>query len=415
MDSVAEVGRKAKEAAGKLAIASTGQKNQALDAIADALISGLDMIVEANNRDMARAREAGENPAILDRLMLNEDRIMEMAEAVRDIIKLKDPVGEVLTGWKLENGLKIEKVRVPLGVIGIIYEARPNVTVDAASLCLKTGNAIILRGSASAYDSNVALVDVISSAVEKAGLPRESVQLIRDKSREAATEMMGLYGYIDVLIPRGGAGLIQSVVANSKVPVIETGIGNCHIYVDKDADLAKATPIVINAKCQRPGVCNAAESLLIHSSIADVYMPEVGKALMDKGVELVGDERTRSIIDGVGEASEEDYYTEFLDLKMSVKVVDSLDEAIAHINKYGSMHSEAIITEDYGAARRFTEEVDAAAVYVNASTRFTDGGVFGFGAEIGISTQKLHARGPMALPELTSTKYIVTGDGQTRT
>lgn len=414
MESVLDLGKRAKDASRVLSTTSTAQKNQALYAIADALLSGLDVIIEANGADMQSARDAGESAAILDRLMLNEERIKDMAEALRDVAKLKDPVGEVIAGWRLENGLKIEKVRVPLGVIGIIYEARPNVTVDAAALCLKTGNAVILRGSASAYASNVALVDVIAAAVRKAGLPDESVQLVRDKSREAATEMMGLYGYIDVLIPRGGAGLINSVVQNSKVPVIETGIGNCHVYVDKDADLEKATPIIINAKCQRPGVCNAAETLIVHRDIAADYLPRISEALTEKGVELVGDAEAMAMASEITAATEDDFYTEFLDLKMAVKVAGSLDEAIAHINKYGSMHSEAIITEDYTSARRFTDAVDAAAVYVNASTRFTDGGQFGFGAEIGISTQKLHARGPMALPELTSTKYVITGDGQTR-
>lgn len=414
MGIVLQIGQQAKEASKNLALISTEVKNNALRKMADALISQSQKIIIENNKDLDKAKEDGMSSAIIDRLMLNDKRIEDMAKGLYDIAQLPDPVGEVISGWKLPNSLTVNKVRVPLGVIGIIYEGRPNVTVDAAALCIKTGNAVILRGSSSAINSNSILTDIIADAGMEAGLPINSIQLIREKSRESANELMKLHEYVDVLIPRGGAGLIKAVVENSTVPVIETGIGNCHIYVDSEADLNMATEIIINAKTQRPGVCNAAEKLLIDKKIADNYLPVIVKALKDKNVVILGCSITRSIVDGVEKAAEEDWYTEYLDLKIAVKVVGDFDDAVHHINKYGSKHSEAIITKDYLKAKRFTEEVNAAAVYVNASTRFTDGGQFGFGAEIGISTQKLHARGPMGLPELTSTKFVIFGNGQVR-
>jgi len=382
--------------------------------MAQELTKNMEKILSANSLDLEAARREGVSTAILDRLLLNEPRIEEMAKGLQDIVKLPDPVGEIIHGWKLTNGLTINKVRVPLGVVGIIYEGRPNVTVDAASLCLKAGNAVILRGSDIAFNSNIILGDIIAEAATHSGLPANSIQLIREKGREPAQELMKLHQYVDVLIPRGGAGLIKTVVENSTVPVIETGVGNCHVYVDTQADLAKALKIVINAKTQRPGVCNAAETLLVHKDIADKFLPQIIKELREKNVIIYGCPVTQSLVEGIEPATEKDWETEYLDLKIAVKVVDSLDEAIAHINKYGTKHSEAIVTENYLSAKRFTEEIDAAAIYVNASTRFTDGGQFGFGAEIGISTQKLHARGPMALPELTSIKYVAYGTGQTR-
>jgi glutamate-5-semialdehyde dehydrogenase len=414
MSEVIELGKKAKAASRKLSTISEGVKNAALEAMATALITEADKILAANERDMAAARENNIGESLLDRLMLNKERLEEIAGAVREIAALRDPVGEVIKGWKRPNGLEINLVRVPLGVVGMIYEARPNVTVDAAALCLKTGNAVILRGGSVAINSCLALTDVISSAAEKAGIPAGSIQIIRSTDREAVTELMQLNGYLDVLIPRGGASLIQSVVKNATVPTIETGVGNCHVYVDKEADLDMAAAIILNAKCQRPGVCNAAESLVIHKDVADTFIPEVAAALDAAGVSMVGDETARKLFDKIAPGTEEDWGTEYLALKLSIVVVNKLGEAIDHINTYGSGHSEAIITGDYAAARRFTDEVDAAAVYVNASTRFTDGGQYGLGAEIGISTQKLHVRGPMGLEALTSTKYVVFGDGQTR-
>lgn len=414
METVSEIGKKAKEATRGLAIAQTALKNKALLAMAQELTKNMEKILAANSLDLEAARKEGVSTAILDRLLLNEPRIEEIAKGLQDIAKLPDPVGEIIHGWKLANGLIINKVRVPLGVVGIIYEGRPNVTVDAASLCLKAGNAVILRGSDIAFNSNIILGDIIAEAATHSGLPAHSIQLIREKGREAAQELMKLHQYIDVLIPRGGAGLIKTVVENSTVPVIETGVGNCHVYVDAQADLAKARKIVINAKTQRPGVCNAAETLLVHKDIAPQFLPQIIKELREKNVIIYGCPVTQSLVEGIESATEKDWETEYLDLKIAVKVADSLDEAIAHINKYGTNHSEAIVTENYLSAKRFTEEIDAAAIYVNASTRFTDGGQFGFGAEIGISTQKLHARGPMALPELTSIKYVAYGTGQIR-
>lgn len=412
--TVLGVGKKAKEAAQKLATIDTGLKNKALLAMAESLLAQTQKIIKANEIDMEEGKKRNLSSAIMDRLMLNEKRIEEMSQGLREVAELPDPVGEVIHGWKRPNGLLISKVRVPFGVVGIIYEARPNVTVDAAGLCLKTGNAVILRGSDTAFNSNAVLVDVISQAATEEGIPPNSIQLIRDKGREAANQLMNLYGYVDVLIPRGGAGLIKAVIENSSVPVIETGCGNCHVYVDAEADLSMAQRIVINAKTQRPGVCNAEETLLVHQKVAKEFLPEMIKELKDKGVFIYGCPTTRSLVEGLAEATEDDWYKEYLELKLAVKVVESLDEAISHINKYGTKHSEAIVTEDYRTAKCFTDEVDAAAVYVNASTRFTDGGQYGFGAEIGISTQKLHARGPMGLPELTSSKYVIYGTGQIR-
>ncbi len=414
MADVLELGKRAKVASRKLATVSEGTKNAALAAMAEALTKNTGFILAANDKDMAAGKRKDLSEALLDRLMLNEERLEEIADAVREVATLRDPIGEVISGWKRPNGLEINLTRVPLGVVGMIYEARPNVTVDAAALCVKTGNAIILRGGSVAINSCLALTDVISAAATKAGLPDNAIQSVRTTDRAAATELMKLNGFVDVLIPRGGASLIQSVVKNSTVPVIETGVGNCHVYVDKAADLEMAENIIINAKCQRPGVCNAAESLIVHKDIVKKFLPKAAKALHDRGVVMVGDDLARSLYDKIRPATEADWGTEFLALKLAIKTVGSLDEAIDHINAYGSGHSEAIVTGDYEAAMRFTAEVDAAAVYANASTRFTDGGQFGLGAEIGISTQKLHVRGPMGLEALTSTKYVVFGDGQIR-
>jgi len=414
MSDVLEIGRRAKLAGHALAGVSTAVKDRALDAMAAALEADADGILDANNEDLERAASEGVTGALIDRLTLTPDRISGMAQGLRDVTRLKDPVGEVLDGWTLPNGVEITKVRVPLGVVGIIYEARPNVTVDAAGLCVKSGNACILRGSRTAVSSNIALARILDASGTAAGLPADSVQLIGSTDRESAKELMRMREYVDVLIPRGGADLIRTVVEESTVPVIETGVGNCHVYVDAGADLAKALPIVLNAKTQRPGVCNAAETLLVHRTQADAFLPKAIEALLGAGVELRGDDATRGYSAQVSPASEEDWLAEYLDMILAVKVVDSLDEAIAHINRYGTNHTDAIVTEDYSAARRFTLEVDSACVMVNASTRFADGGEFGFGAEIGISNQKLHARGPMALPELTAYKYVVQGTGQVR-
>lgn len=407
-------GELAREAAYELSVFSTQAKNYILMAMAEALVKSQDRIIKANEKDMAEARKKGAGNAFLDRLLLTPDRIEDMAGGLRAVASLPDPVGEVEAMWKGAQGIEIGKMRVPLGVIGIIYEARPNVTADAAGLCLKTGNAVILRGGSDALNSNKAVAGVLAEAAVAAGAPRGAIQLIENPAREVATELMKMNQYIDVLIPRGGSGLIQTVMENATVPVIETGIGNCHIYVDAEANLAMAEKIIFNAKCQRPGVCNAAESLLVHRDVARDFLPGVCRLLREAGVEIRGDQETLAIIpDGVS-AAEEDYSSEFLDLIISVKIVDSLEEALEHIRKYGTKHSEAIITENYSKARAFLQRVDAAAVYVNASTRFTDGFQFGFGAEIGISTQKLHARGPMGLKELTSSKYIIYGNGQVR-
>ncbi len=401
----------AKKASYALACLGADEKNAILHSMADALISQADFIIAENLKDVEAAR-AKDTPAyMIDRLSLSQKRIEGMAQGLRDVAALRDPVGEVLSGTLRPNGLSICKQCVPLGVIGIIYEARPNVTSDAAGLCIKTGNAVVLRGGSDAIHSNVAIVKTMSEAAVASGLPEGALQLISDTSRDAATYMMGLNGVIDVLIPRGGSGLIQSVVKNATIPVIETGTGNCHVYIDETADLGMGVRIIHNAKMSRPSVCNAAETLLVHESVAEKFLPPM--ELMLSGVELRGCERTRAIID-CKPATDEDYYAEFLDYILAVKVVGSLDEAISHINKYGTKHSEAIVTSDYASAEKFLALVDAAAVYVNASTRFTDGGEFGFGAEIGISNQKLHARGPMGLEELTTYKYIIRGNGQIR-
>ena len=413
MSRLTEMGQAAKEAAVVLARLSSNEKNNALKASADALEKNINEVLEANKKDVEAAVANGIKGAFIDRLTLTEKRVKEMADGLRSVAALDDPIGEVLYMKTLDNGLKIGQKRVPMGVIGIIFEARPNVTADAFGLCLKAGSATILRGGKEAFNSNTTIVNIFRNALEHIGLPKDCVQMVEDTSRETATEMMRLNGYIDVLIPRGGAGLIQSVVQNSTVPVIETGTGNCHTYVDKSADLDMAVRIVINAKTQRPGVCNACESLLVHEDIAETFIPMVVKALKNNDVEIRGDERF-SEEDGVKQASEEDWGTEYNDLIISAKVVKDIDEAIEHIRKYSTGHSECIVTENYTNAQKFLDEVDAAAVYVNASTRFTDGGEFGFGAEIGISTQKLHARGPMGLPELTTVKYIIDGDGQIR-
>lgn len=413
MSRLTEMGQAAKEAAVVLARLSSNEKNNALKASADALEKNINEVLEANKKDVEAAVANGIKGAFIDRLTLTEKRVKEMADGLRSVAALDDPIGEVLYMKTLDNGLKIGQKRVPMGVIGIIFEARPNVTADAFGLCLKAGSATILRGGKEAFNSNTTIVNIFRNALEHIGLPKDCVQMVEDTSRETATEMMRLNGYIDVLIPRGGAGLIQSVVQNSTVPVIETGTGNCHTYVDKSADLDMAVRIVMNAKTQRPGVCNACESLLVHEDIAETFIPMVVKALKNNDVEIRGDERF-SEEDGVKQASEEDWGTEYNDLIISAKVVKNIDEAIEHIRKYSTGHSECIVTENYTNAQKFLDEVDAAAVYVNASTRFTDGGQFGFGAEIGISTQKLHARGPMGLKEITTTKYIIYGNGQIR-
>jgi glutamate-5-semialdehyde dehydrogenase len=409
---LAELGRRAKAASRILATASTPAKDAALGASADLLVQRAGEILDANAADVARAEAAGTTATVVDRLRLTTARIEAMADGLRQVAALPDPIGEVVTGWTRPNGLLIEKVRVPLGVVAIIYENRPNVTSDAFGLCLKAGNAAFLRGSSAALTSNLAIAAVLREGLEKAGLPADAMVLVDDVRHEAAVEFMRLRESIDCLIPRGGPSLIKAILENATVPYVIDGDGNCHVYVDASADLDQALDIVVNAKTQRPSVCNAAESLVVHASVAEAFLPRAAAALA--GVELVGDERSRQLVASMGAASEDDFATEFLDLKMSVAVVDSLDAAIAHVNRYGTGHTEAICTRDLAAARRFTQEVDAAAVVVNASTRFTDGEQFGFGAEIGISTQKLHARGPMGLRELTTLKYVISGDGQVR-
>lgn len=407
-------GSKAKEASYILMNATTTEKNNALLSMADELLKNKDSILKANKKDLEKAIEKGTSKAMLDRLLLDEKRLEDMADGLRQVVGLADPVGEVTAMWKRPNGLQIGKQKVPMGVIGIIYEARPNVTCDAAGLCLKSGNVVILRGGSEAINSNMAVVKALREGIKLANLPEDSIQLVEDTSRDVATEMMRLNEFIDVLIPRGGAGLIQSVVNNATVPVIETGVGNCHVYVDSEADIEMAKNIVINAKTTRPAVCNAEEKLLVNEKIAQEFLPVIVKALREKNVEIRGDKKARKIIDELKEATEEDWKTEYLDYIISIKIVSDVDEAIKHINKYGTGHSEAIITKSYENSQKFLQRIDAAAVYVNASTRFTDGCEFGFGAEIGISTQKLHARGPMGLNELTTTKYIIYGNGQIR-
>ncbi|MHB1127522.1 MAG: glutamate-5-semialdehyde dehydrogenase [Bacillota bacterium] len=413
-EEVLSKGRRAREAARRMAALSTDVKDKALLNMAAALEDRAAEIIEANRLDMEAGEKKGLTRALLDRLLLTTSRIQEMAQGLRAIAALPDPVGEVISMWTRPNGLQIGKMRVPLGVVGIIYEARPNVTVDAAGLCLKTGNAVLLRGGSEAIHSNLAITRVIGAAAEEAGFPAGAIQLIETTDREAVNIMLKMNQYLDVLIPRGGAGLIQTVVENATVPVIETGVGNCHVYVDEGADLEMAADIVVNAKTQRPGVCNAMETLLVHRAEAEKFLPAVAEKLLSLGVELRGCPRTRTLVPEAHEATEQDWAVEYLDLILAIKVVDSLEEAMDHIHHYGTKHSEAIITKDYRRGRAFLLGVDAAAVYINASTRFTDGFQYGYGAEIGISTQKLHARGPMGLPELTTIKYIVYGDGQVR-
>ncbi|MED3125360.1 glutamate-5-semialdehyde dehydrogenase [Bacillus wiedmannii] len=414
MNEVLAKGKKAKEIARELVLKSTSQKNEALAAIAERLKVETAYIVEENKRDIEEGKAKGFSDSLLDRLMLTEQRIVDMAEGIKQLIELRDPVGERVSEWERPNGLSIQEMRVPLGVVGMIYEARPNVTVDAATICLKTGNAVILRGSSSAINSNKAIVAVIHRALKQTSWPPESVQLIEDTTRDSAKQLFTLNDYLDVLIPRGGKQLIDTVVREASVPVLETGAGNCHIFIDETANKQMAIDIIINAKTQRPSVCNAIETIILHEKWAQQFGSELFSSLKERGVELRGDQRALAIDSSIVLASEEDWETEFLSLTLAVKVVSSIEEAIYHINTYGSMHSEAIITEDEENVNKFFTSVDAAALYHNASTRFTDGSEFGFGAEIGISTQKLHVRGPMGLPALTSTKYLICGNGQIR-
>ena len=415
MNYIEQLGEKALEAKRKIATASTGEKNKVLEAIAQVLLENSDAILAENEKDIANARDNGISETMVDRLRLTKERIKGIADACMELVNLEDPVGEVLQGSVRPNGMRITKVRVPMGVIGIIYESRPNVTVDAGALCLKSGNAAILRGGKEAIHSNMILVNLMQRVLETSGFAKETIQLVEDTSREVSTQMMQANGYIDVLIPRGGAGLIQAVVQNAIVPVIETGTGNCHIYVDDSADLEMAVQITDNGKTQRPSVCNALETCLVHKDVADKFLPMLQKVFEKHQVEIRGCERTKAILgDSVVLATPQDYATEFLDYIMSIKVVDSIEEAIAHIRKYSTGHSECIITESYRHAEQFQKEIDSACVYVNCSTRFTDGGEFGLGAEIGISTQKLHVRGPMGLKELTTMKYLINGSGQIR-
>ena len=414
MSEVVEVAKRARVAAAGLAPLPRKDKDAALHAMADALVAAADRILAANAEDVTAGRESGTSEALLDRLSLTTSRIGAMADGLRHVATLPDPVGEVVRGSSLPNGLELRQVRVPLGVVGIVYEARPNVTADAAGLCLKSGNAVLLRGSASAYRSNTVLVDVLAAAATAAGMPPDSIQLVPGTDRASVKELMRARGLVDVLIPRGGAGLIEAVVTESQVPVIETGVGNCTVYVDASADLSMAVDITLNSKTHRPSVCNAAETLLVHADVAQAFLPLAVKALREAGVTLHADERARAHDDSALPVTDEDWAAEYLSLDLAVGVVDSLDDAVAHIRRWGSGHTEAIVTKDLAEARRFVRSLDSAAVMVNASTRFTDGSEFGFGAEIGISTQKLHARGPMGLPELTSTTYVVTGDGHVR-
>lgn len=415
MENYMEIlGKRAKEAAREAARLGTEEKNRGLVTVAEELVAQTEWLLSENAKDLKEAEARGMKKSLIDRLCLTKEQIEGMAEGLRQIAALEDPVGEVLRMWNRPNGLRIGQKRVPLGVVGIIYESRPNVTADAFGLCFKTGNAVILRGGSDAIHSNLAIVHVIKEGLRKERLSQDLILLVENTSRETVQQMMKLHGYIDVLIPRGGAGLIASVVENSTVPVIETGTGNCHIYVDESADLNMAVEIIENAKTQRMGVCNACESLVIHQRVASEVVPMIVQCLKQHQVEIRGDERACRITTEIAEASEEDWGTEYLDAVISMKIVDSLEEAIDHINRYNTGHSESIITKDYANALKFQDEIDAAAVYVNASTRFTDGFEFGFGAEIGISTQKLHARGPMGLTALTTTKYIIFGNGQVR-
>ncbi len=416
--AIRQVCEQAREASFSLASTSRAVKDAALRTIADALEANAATIVTANATDLDRARADGTSDALIDRLTITPDRLKAIADALRDVAELPDPIGEVLRGYTLPNGLQIRQVRVPLGVVGMIYEARPNVTVDAAGLCLKSGNAALLRGSSSAYDTNVALVAVMQDGLEAAGLPRNAIQLVPGTSHDSVKHLMAARGLVDVLIPRGGAGLIKSVVEGSIVPVIETGVGNCHVYVDAAADIDKAINIIVNSKTQRVSVCNAAETLLVHADIAQEFLPKALAALKEKGVTIHGDEAIKPYCTAAGiefaPVTQEDWFAEFYSLDLAAGIVNSVEEAIDHIRRYTSGHTEAIVSDSASAIQTFVSNVDSAAVMINASTRFTDGGEFGFGAEIGISTQKLHARGPMGLAELTSTKFIVTGDGHIR-
>ena len=414
MESVIQLGINAKKAARKLAQASAKEKKAALFIMSELLIEKKDLIIAANQKDLAAAETNGIKGTMLDRLSLDEDRILAMAAGIDQVADLPDPVGNIQSMRTLDNGLKIGRQSVPLGVIGIIYESRPNVTTDAGALCFKSGNAVILRGGKEAIHTNKANISILQEALSQTDFPQESIQLVEDTSRASSVALMTLTDYLDVLIPRGGAGLIKAVVENATVPVIETGVGNCHVYIDQHAQLDMAKDIIVNAKCSRPSVCNAAETLLIHEEVAAAFLPEIEKALSEYDVELRADEKAAAILSSSVPATQEDWETEFLDYILAVKVVSSIEEAMEHIDKYSSGHSEAIVTDDYAAGQRFLHEVDSAAVYINASTRFTDGFEFGFGAEIGISTQKIHARGPMGLPELTSYKTIVYGNGQIR-
>ena len=414
MTDIIEIGARSKAAQRILATKNSSITDTALSTIADALEADAAYILEANSRDIKDGRENGLSEALIDRLTLTQARIEDMANGLRKLAAAESPVGKVLWGEKRPNGLRIEKVTVPIGVIAVIFESRPNVTADAAAICLKAGNSVILKGGKEAINSNKAITEVMRRALASSGLPEDCIILIESSSRQAATELMKLNGYVDLLIPRGGAGLIRSVVENATVPVIETGVGNCHIYIDSAADIEKAASITVNAKASRVSVCNACESLLIHKDIAETALLVIGERLYEKGVEIRGDEAVCEILPYAKPATEDDWGKEYLDYIISIKTVSDIDEAIAHIAKYGTGHSEAIITEDYSAAEAFTSQVDAAAVYVNASTRFTDGGEFGFGAEIGISTQKLHARGPLGIDALCTTKYVVKGNGSVR-
>lgn len=411
---IKEIGIRAKEAKAVLGVAPTSAKNEALNFIADALLENANHIIAENTKDLEAAKADGMADSMLDRLALNEKRIKDMAKGAREIAAADDPVGRVISGNTRPNGLRLKKVAVPLGVIAVIYEARPNVTADAAALCLKSGNAVILRGGKEAINSNKAIIRVMKDAVQKAGFPDGVIGFVDDVSRESARQLMRLNEYVDVLIPRGGAGLIKSCVENATVPVIETGTGNCHIYVDESADLDMAVKVIVNAKTTRVSVCNSCESLIIHEKILETALPKIAKALREKNVEIRCDEKALAVLPDAKKATDEDFYTEYLDYIISVKTVASTDEAISHINKYGTAHSDAIITRSFSDAEKFAGSVDSSAVYVNASTRFTDGGEFGFGAEIGISTQKLHARGPLGIAELTTAKHVIYGDGHIR-
>jgi len=411
---ILEICKKAKAASVQLAKLSTEEKNLAICKMADALEANTDQILAANRKDAEAAKARGLKAALLDRLALDNRKIVNMACCLREVAELDDPVGEIVKTWTRPNGLMIGQIRVPLGVVGIIYESRPDVTSDASGICIKSGNSVILRGGSDAINSNVAIGDVLRGALAETAVPVDAVQVIKSTDRKVAEEFMQMRKYVDVLIPRGGADLIRTVVEKASIPAIETGTGNCHIYVEEDADLDSAVPIVINAKCQRPGTCNAAEKLLVHASVAKQFLPVVIAELRKNGVEVRGCEKTAAIVPDVKPATEEDWYTEYLDYIIGVKVVEDLDEAIAHVNKYSTKHSESILTASFDKAMRFIREVDSAAVYWNASTRFTDGNQFGLGAEIGISTQKLHARGPMSVQHLTTTKYFILGSGQIR-